>query len=133
MLDGGHAEGAEERDLVASADGVDFGVGAAGSTRLAAEVVLKDLLALGGHVAASVLADVLPSLADDLAVDLELVEGVVGAHSDGQSKDGSGGLHLERVLRCLIDWFERGLKRLVEWNYFFDQRRRVRMNECVNE
>lgn len=94
MLDGGHAEGAEEHDLVTSADGVDISVGTAVSARLAAEVVLKDLLALGGHVAASVLANVLPSLADLLAVDLELVEGVVATHSDGQSQDGSGGLHI---------------------------------------
>jgi hypothetical protein len=41
------------------------------------------------------LADVLPSVADDLAVDLELVEGVVTAHSDSQGQDGSSSLHVE--------------------------------------
>lgn len=95
MLDGGHAEGAKEHDLVAGADGVDISVGTAVSARLAAEVVLENLLALGGHVAASVLADVLPRLSDELAVDLELVEGVVGASSDGQRQDGSSSLHIE--------------------------------------
>lgn len=95
VLDGGHAEGAEEHDLVAGADGVDISVGTAVSARLAAEVVLENLLALGGHVAASVLADVLPRLSDELAVDLELVEGVVGASSDGQRQDGSSSLHIE--------------------------------------
>lgn len=99
VLDGVHAEGAEERDLVAGADGVDISVGTAVSARLAAEVVLEDLLALGGHVAASVLANVLPGLADLLAVDLEPVEGVVATHSDGQRQDGSGSLHIERVVR----------------------------------
>jgi hypothetical protein len=96
VLDGCHAEGAEEHDLVACADGVDLSVGTAVSAGLAAEVVLEDLLAFGGHVAASVLADVLPSLANDFAVDLELIKGVVATHSDGQSQDGSGGLHLEQ-------------------------------------
>ena len=101
VLDRVHAEGTEEGDLVTGADGVDVGVGAAGSAGLATEVVLEDLLALGGHVTASVLADVLPSVADDLAVNLELVEGVVTAHSDGQSQDGSSGLHVEGIGRVV--------------------------------
>lgn len=95
MLDGVHAVGAEELDLVASADGVDISLGTALSARLAAEVVLEDLLALGGHVAASVLADVLPGLTHGLAIDLDLVEGVVGLNSGGQRQDGSSSLHLE--------------------------------------
>ena len=95
MLNGVHAVGAEELDLVASTDSVDIGVGTALSARLAAEVVLEDLLALGGHVAASVLADVLPRLTDGLTVDLELVEGVVGTNGDGQRQDGSSSLHIE--------------------------------------
>jgi tetrahydromethanopterin S-methyltransferase subunit F len=95
VLDRVHAKCTEERDLVTSANGVDVGVGAAGTTGLAAEVVLKNLLTLCRHVSAGVLSDVLPSVADDLAVDLELVEGVVTAHSDGQSQDGSSGLHIE--------------------------------------
>lgn len=102
MLDGSHAVGAEEHDLVASADGVDVSVGTAVSARLATEVVLEDLLTLGGHVAASVLADVLPGLTDGLAVDLELVEGVMGANSDGQRQDGSSSLHLEE--RGVVFW-----------------------------
>ena len=119
MLDGGHAVGAEEHDLVASADGVDIGLSTALSARLAAEVVLEDLLALGGHVAASVLADVLPGLTDSLAVDLDLVEGVVGANSDGQRQDGSSGLHLEEsVVNVWLESVE-GLERMV----FFGQRR----------
>lgn len=97
MLDGGHAEGAEERDFVTSADGVDISVGTAVSARLATEVVLKDLLTLGGHVTASVLADVLPALTDGLAVDLELVEGIVRTRSNGKSQDGSSSLHFERL------------------------------------
>lgn len=113
MLDGVHAVGAEELDLVAGADGVDIGLSTALSARLAAEVVLEDLLALGGHVAASVLADVLPGLANGLAVDLELVEGVVSLNSGGQRQDGSSSLHFEGSdvrfwLRCveggLIEW-----------------------------
>jgi hypothetical protein len=112
VLDRVHAKGSKEGDLVTSSDGVDIGVGAAGTTGLATEVVLENLLALGGHVTASVFADVLPPVANDLAVDLELVEGVVTAHSDGQSQDGSSGLHIEgtggvignvlvRVLSCI--------------------------------
>jgi hypothetical protein len=104
VLNGGHAKGAKEGDLVASADGVDLGLRTAVSARLATEVVLEDLLTLGGHVAASVLADVLPALADDLAVDLELVEGIVSTHSDGQRQHESSRLHLGRVIR---DWSER--------------------------
>ena len=129
MLDGGHAEGAEEHDLVTSADGVDISVGTAVSARLAAEVVLKDLLALGGHVAASVLANVLPSLANLLAVDLELVKGVVATYSDGQRQDRSGSLHIGEVV-----WVsgQKMRKRLDEMK-FFDQRRRGRMNESLNE
>jgi hypothetical protein len=100
VLDGSHAEGTKEHDLIASTDGVDLSVGTAVSTRLAAEVVLEDLLALGGHVATSVLADVLPSLTNKFAIDLELVEGVVATHSDGQSQDGSGSLHLEHSDMC---------------------------------
>ena len=95
VLDRVHAKGTEERDLVTSANGVDVGVGAAGTTGLATEVILEDLLALGGQVAASVLADVSPAITNDLAVDLEPVKGVVTAHSDGQSQDGSSGLHVE--------------------------------------
>lgn len=120
MLDGGHAEGTEEGDLVTSANGVYIGVGTAVSARLATEVVLKDLLTLGGHVTASVLADVLPALADGLAVDLELVEGVVRTRSDGKSQDRSSSLHFERVKDCCL-WFSgcgRGLRIKV-----FDQRR----------
>ena len=129
MLDGGHAEGAEEHDLVTSADCVDISVGTAVSARLAAEVVLKDLLALGGHVAASVLANVLPSLANLLAVDLELVKGVVATYSDGQRQDRSGSLHIGEVV-----WVsgQKMRKRLDEMK-FFDQRRRGRMNESLNE
>lgn len=97
VLDRVHAEGTKEGNLVTSADSVDVGVGAAGTARLATEVVLEDLLTLGGHVPASVLADVLPSLTNDFSVDLELVEGVVTAHSDGQSQDGSSGLHVEGI------------------------------------
>jgi hypothetical protein len=107
VLNGGHAKCAKEGDLVAGTDGVDLSLRTAFSARLATEVVLEDLLALGGHVAASVLADVLPALADDLAVDLELVEGVVGADSDGQRQHGSSRLHLGRVVRDMV-WFERG-------------------------
>ena len=119
MLDGGHAVGAEKHNLVAGADGVDIGLSTALSARLAAEVVLEDLLALGGHVAASVLADVLPGLTDSLAVDLDLVEGVVGANSDGQRQDGSSGLHLEEsVVNVWLESVE-GLERMV----FFGQRR----------
>lgn len=98
VLDRVHAKGAEERDLVTCADGVDIGVGTAVSAGLAAEVVLKDLLAFGGHVAAGVLADVLPGLANLLAVDFEPVEGVMGGHSGGQGQDGSGSLHGEGVV-----------------------------------
>lgn len=126
MLDGGHAVGAEEHDLVAGADGVDISVGTAVSARLATEVVLEDLLTFGGHIAASVLADVLPGLADGLAVDLELVEGVVGANSDGQRQDGSSGLHLEESGVDLgLKGVEGGFNRMK----FFDQRR----SEWVNE
>jgi len=119
VLDGVHAVGAEEHDLVAGADGVDISLSTALSARLAAEVVLENLLALGGHVAASVLTDVLPGLADSLAVDLELVEGVVSANSDGQCQDGSSGLHLEEsVVNVWLESVE-GLERMV----FFGQRR----------
>jgi hypothetical protein len=128
VLNGVHAVGAKEGDLVASADGVDLGLGTICSARLATEVVLKDLLTLGGHVAASVLADVLPALANNLAIDLELVEGVVGAHSDGQRQHGSSSLHVERMMRGLV---LKGWKRVE--NRIFDQRRWVRMNERVNE
>ena len=126
MLDGGHAEGAKEHDLVAGADGVDISVGTALSARLAAEVVLEDLLALGGHVAASVLADVLPGFADGLAVDLELVEGVVGTNGDGQRQDGSSSLHREeRGVVFGLKGVEGGFDRMK----FFDQRR----SEWINE
>lgn len=103
VLDRVHAECTKEGNLVTSADGVDIGVGSAGTAGLATEVILEDLLTLGGHVAASVLTDVLPSVANDLAVDLELVESVVAAHSDGQSKDGSGSLHVEEMESCVGD------------------------------
>lgn len=99
MLNRVHAKGTKELNLVAGADSVDIGVGTAVSARLASEVVLKDLLALGRHVAASVLADVGPVAADLLTIDFESAEGVVAAHSDCQSQDGSGGLHGEVVLR----------------------------------
>jgi hypothetical protein len=102
VLNGVHAVSAKEGDLVAGADGVDLSFGTICSTRLATEVVLKDLLTLGGHVAASMLADVLPALANDLAIDLELVEGVVGAHSDGQRQHGSSSLHVERVIERVV-------------------------------
>lgn len=102
VLDGVHAEGAKEGDLVTSANSVDLGVGTAVTTGLATEVVLKDLLALGRHVAASVLTDVLPVAADGLAVDLELAESVVAAHSDGQSEDGSSSLHFEGSCEGLL-------------------------------
>jgi hypothetical protein len=113
VLDRGHAKGTEEGDLVTSADSVDIGVGAAGTAGLATEVVLEDLLALGRHVTASVLADVLPSVANDLAVDLELVEGVVTAHSDGQSQDRSSGLHVEEM-GCRVGNVVVGVLRRVE-------------------
>jgi hypothetical protein len=114
MLDGVHAVGAEELDLVAGADGVDISLSTALSARLAAEVVLENLLALGGHVTASVLADVLPGLADRLTIDLDLVEGVVGLNSGGQRQDGSSSLHFEGSdVSFEFEGVEEGL---IEWN-----------------
>lgn len=108
MLNRVHAKGTGEGNRITRADGVDISVGAALTARLAAEVVLEDLLTLGGHVASSVLADV--ASADLLTVHLEPVERVVSAHSGGKSDNGSGGLHFEGICSEMVGSMEMCVK-----------------------
>jgi hypothetical protein len=78
-------------NLVTRLDGVDLSVGTRSSTGVAAEIILKNLSILGGHVTSGVLTNVLPVLADSGTIDQELGKGVVGLDQRGEAcKSGEG-------------------------------------------
>lgn len=77
MLNASHAKSTKKRHFIPALDSVDACFGARLAAWLAAEVVRKDVVALGRHVAPRVLAHVLPAFTDFGTVNLELIEGVV--------------------------------------------------------